>query len=139
MTLTNNFNYLQPTGFRLVIDRTNYPNLEFFVQDFTHAGVIMNTADLQYKKLAAIPFIGDKLTYNEMLANIILDEDMKAYTEMHDWMRRILDEDNLPKSKRIFFYKRSMADMNDPNYNGDPDKDTIAAFAYGLSLSLFKE
>ena len=93
MTLTNNFNYLQPTGFRLVIDRTNYPNLEFFVQDFTHAGVIMNTADLQYKKLAAIPFIGDKLTYNEMLANIILDEDMKAYTEMHDWMRRILDQD----------------------------------------------
>ena len=93
MTLTTNFNYLQPTGFRLVIDRTNYPNLEFFVQDFTHAGVIMNTADLQYKKLAAIPFIGDKLTYNEMLANIILDEDMKAYTEMHDWMRRILDQD----------------------------------------------
>ena len=28
-----------------------------------------------------------------MLANIILDEDMKAYTEMHDWMRRILDQD----------------------------------------------
>ena len=93
MSLTTNFNYLQPTGFKLVIDRTNYPNLEFFVQDFTHAGVIMNTADLQYKKLAAIPFIGDKLTYNEMLANIILDEDMKAYTEMHDWMRRILDQD----------------------------------------------
>ena len=93
MALTENFNYLQPTGFKLVIDRTNYPNLEFFVQDFTHAGVIMNTADSQYKKLAAIPFIGDKLTYNEMLANIILDEDMKAYTEMHDWMRRILDQD----------------------------------------------
>ena len=57
-------------------DRKNYPNLEFFVQDFTHAGVIMNTADLGYKKIAAIPFVGDKLTYNEMLANIILDEDI---------------------------------------------------------------
>jgi|TARA_B100001063_G_scaffold147133_1_gene137400 hypothetical protein len=93
MALTNNFNYLQPTGFKLVIDRTNYPNLEFFIQDFTHAGVIMNTADLQYKKIAAIPFIGDKLTYNEMLANIILDEDMKSYREMHSWMRRVLDQD----------------------------------------------
>ena len=93
MSLTQNFNYLQPTGFQLVIDRTNYPNLQFFVQDFTHAGVIMNSADLAYKKIAAIPFIGDKLTYNEMLANIILDEDMKSYTEMHDWMRRILDQD----------------------------------------------
>jgi hypothetical protein len=92
MSLTNNFNYLQPTGFKLTIDRTNYPNLEYFIQDFTHAGVIMNTADLSYKKIASIPFIGDKLTYNEMLANIILDEDMKSYREMHTWMRRILDQ-----------------------------------------------
>ena len=93
MALTSNFNYLQPTGFKLVVDRTNYPNLEFFCQDFTHSGVIMSSADLSYKKIATIPFIGDKLTYNEMLANIILDEDMKSYTEMHNWMRRNLDQD----------------------------------------------
>ena len=101
MALTSNFNYLQPTGFKLVIDRTTYPNLEFFVQDFTHAGVIMNTADLGYKKIAAIPFIGDKLTYNEMLANIILDEDMLSYREMHKWMRRILDQDNITALDRF--------------------------------------
>ena len=101
MALTTNFNYLQPTGFKLVIDRKNYPNLEFFCQDFTHAGVIMNTADLGYKKISAIPFIGDKLTYNEMLANIILDEDMKSYIEMHNWMRRNLDTDNVTALDRI--------------------------------------
>ena len=101
MALTTNFNYLQPTGFKLVIDRKNYPNLEFFCQDFTHAGVIMNTADLGYKKISAIPFIGDKLTYNEMLANIILDEGMKSYIEMHNWMRRNLDTDNVTALDRI--------------------------------------
>ena len=101
MALTSNFNYLQPTGFKLVIDRKNYPNLEFFCQDFTHAGVIMNTADLGYKKIASIPFVGDKLTYNEMLANIILDEDMKSYIEMHNWMRRILDQDNVTALDRF--------------------------------------
>lgn len=101
MALTTNFNYLQPTGFKLVIDRKNYPNLEFFCQDFTHAGVIMNSADIGYKKIAAIPFIGDKLTYNEMLANIILDEDMKSYIEMHNWMRRILDQDNVTPLDRF--------------------------------------
>ena len=101
MAITTNFNYLQPTSFKLVIDRTNYPNLEFFVQDFTHAGVIMNAADLSYKKISAIPFIGDKLTYNEMLANIILDEDMKSYREMHTWMRRILDQDNITALDRF--------------------------------------
>ena len=101
MALTNNFNYLQPTGFKLVIDRQNYPNLEFFVQDFTHAGVIMNSADLSFRKIASVPMPGDKLTYNEMLANIILDENMKSYTEMHDWMRRILDEDNVTPVQRF--------------------------------------
>ena len=101
MALTTNFNYLQPTGFKLVIDRTNYPNLDYFVQDFTHAGVIMNAADLSFRKIAAVPMPGDKLTYNEMLANIILDEDMKSYTEMHNWMRRILDQDNITAVDRF--------------------------------------
>jgi hypothetical protein len=70
--------------------------------------------------------------------NVTLDQVSELLDPWTDYVCSILDEDNLPKSKRIFFYKRSMADMNDPNYNGETDKDTIAAFAYGLSLSLFK-
>ena len=113
MALTNNFNYLQPTGFKLVIDRKNYPNLEFFAQDFTHAGVIMNTADLGYKKVAAIPFIGDKLTYNEMLANIILDEDMKSYTELYSWMEDLIEKNytSAIASKRSDTLSPSQADI----------------------------
>ena len=30
--LTTNLNYLQPTGFKLLIDRVKYPNLEYFCQ-----------------------------------------------------------------------------------------------------------
>jgi len=40
--LTTNLNYLQPTSFKLVIDRENYPNLEYFCQNFTHPGMIIN-------------------------------------------------------------------------------------------------
>lgn len=94
-TLTTNFNYLQPTSFKLTIDRKNYPNLEYFVQSYTHPGMIMNSVEVPYQKITGIPFVGDKLTFNEMLANIILDEDMKGYTEMFDWMRRILDDNNV--------------------------------------------
>jgi hypothetical protein len=36
-----------------------------------------------------------------MLANIILDEDMKSYQEMHNWMRRILDQDNVTALDRF--------------------------------------
>ncbi len=77
--LTANFNYLQPTSFKLTLDRTNYPNLEFFCQSFVHPGMIMNSVEVPYKKIAGVPFIGDKLTFNELQANILLDEDMKSY------------------------------------------------------------
>ena len=46
--LTTNFNYLQPTSFKLVIDRKNYPNLEFFCQSFVHPGMIMNSVEVPY-------------------------------------------------------------------------------------------
>ena len=93
--LTDNFNYLQPTSFKLTVDRRNYPNLEFFLQSFIHPGMIMNSVEVPYKKLTGIPFIGDKLTFNELQANILLDEDMKSYDEMYSWMRRILDLGNV--------------------------------------------
>ena len=91
MALTTNFNYLQPTSFKLVLDRKNYPNLEFFCQTVTHPGMIMNATELPYQKITGIPFPGDKLTFNELSANIILDEDMNAYSEMYNWIRRLLD------------------------------------------------
>ncbi len=91
--LTENFNYLQPTSFKLVLDRTNYPNLEFFCQTVTHPGMLMSAAEVPFRKIQAIPFPGDKLTFNELSANIIVDEEMQGYAEMYNWMRRLLDTD----------------------------------------------
>lgn len=90
-TLTTNLNYLQPTSFKLVLDRTNYPNLEFFCQNVTHPGMLIGTAELPFRKITGVPFPGDKLTFNELSANVILDEDMQGYEEMYNWIRRILD------------------------------------------------
>ena len=89
--LTTNINYLQPTSFKLVLDRKNYPNLEFFCQTITHPGMLLTAVEVPYKKIQGIPFAGDTLTFNELSANIILDEDMQGYTEMYNWIRRLLD------------------------------------------------
>ena len=70
-TLTTNINYLQPTSFKLVLDRKNYPNLEFFCQSVTHPGMLMSAVELPYQKVAGVPFPGDTLTFNELSANII--------------------------------------------------------------------
>ena len=99
-TLTNNLNYLQPTSYKLTIDRENYPNLEYFAQSVTHPGMIMNPVEMPYKQLSGIPFTGAKLTYNELSANLILDENLKSYDEMYSWMRRLLEQEEIPAIKR---------------------------------------
>ena len=71
--------------------------------------------------------------------NITLDKASELMDPWTDCVCTINDRDKVPESKRILLYKKSISDMNDPDYNGEPDKDTVAAFAYGLSLSLFKE
>ena len=91
--LTTNINYLQPTSFKLVLDRKNYPNLEFFCQSITHPGMLITAVEVPFRKVAGVPMPGDTLTFNELSANIILDEDMQGYTEMYSWLRRIIDTD----------------------------------------------
>lgn len=109
--LTQNFNYLQPTSFKITIDRKNYPNLEFFCQSFIHPGMIMNAVEVPYKKITGVPFIGDKLTFNELQANILIDEDLKAYDEMYSWMRRNLDIAHVSPGQRTVEQPPAMADM----------------------------
>ena len=106
--LTENFNYMQPTSFKLVIDRRNYPNLEFFCQNVTHPGMIMNPVELPVRRLAGLPFPGDTLTFNELSTNILLDENLESYTEMFNWIRRLL-ENNM-------FDRNPSGKSSQPNY-----------------------
>jgi len=90
-TLTENFNYLQPTSFKLVIDRKNYPNLEFFCQSITHPGMILNPVELGIPRLAGLPIAGESLTFNELSTNILVDENMNGYEEMYNWILRLVN------------------------------------------------
>lgn len=109
--LTTNFNYLQPTSFKLVIDRKNYPNLEFFCQNFVHPGMLMNAPEVPFRNIAGVPFAGSKLTFNELSANILLDEDMKAYDEMFAWMRRIFSTADVKPLDRTTSSAPTFADI----------------------------
>ena len=89
-TLTTNTSYLQPTGFKLVMDRRNYPNLEYFAQSIVHPGVSTPPAEVPYRNVSQLAFAGDKLEFTELSCTMIMDEDMKGYQEMLDWMNRIV-------------------------------------------------
>jgi hypothetical protein len=94
--LTTNINYLQPTGFKVVIDRKKFGNLEFFAQTVEHPSVAIETAEIPFRRVN-LHMAGDKLTFGQLSANIILDENMSAYTEMYDWVQRLVTETNTTK------------------------------------------
>ena len=91
-TLTENKNYLQPTGFSVSIDRKNYPNLQYFAQSITHPGASVNPVELPGRRITSLPFAGDKITYGEVQIDFILDEDMQSYLEIQSWLERLVND-----------------------------------------------
>ena len=101
-TLTDNKNYLQPTGFRVIISRKNYPNLEYFAQGVTHPGSTVSPLELNTPRVTSIPFAGDKITYGSLSLDIILDEDMKSYKEMQEWLESTINLNGSSKTDNNF-------------------------------------
>jgi hypothetical protein len=90
--LTTNKNYLQPTGFKLVISGDGYKNLSYFAQSVTHPGSSVNPTELPTQRITSVPLAGDKITYGELAVEIMLDEDIVAYKEMQNWLERIVNQ-----------------------------------------------
>jgi hypothetical protein len=99
MSLTTNKNFLQPTGFTFVINRKNYPNLEFFAQSVTHPGASVNPLELPINRITSVPLAGDKITYGQLTLDVMLDEDMTSYKEMQNWLERIVNDGHVPEDK----------------------------------------
>ena len=98
--LTSNVNYLQPTGFKILIDRTRYPNLEFFAQSVSHPSVDANPIELPGRRITTIPLAGDKLTFGSLDLTIIADENLSAYQEMFKWLQRLVNDGQVSQSER---------------------------------------
>ncbi|MDA7701651.1 hypothetical protein N8864_04330 [Gammaproteobacteria bacterium] len=86
----NNINLLQPTQFKLIINRKNFPNLEYFCQSIQLPSMDVQAADLPYSRLSAVPIAGDKLSFGTLECMIIVDENLNAYKEMFEWLQRIV-------------------------------------------------
>jgi hypothetical protein len=87
---------LQPTGFRIIIDRENYPNFEFFAQSLAHPGVDLNPAVAPFSRVD-VYYPGDKLTYPPVNISVVMDENMASYNEIYQWMERLVEKPSKDK------------------------------------------
>ena len=99
-TLTANKNYLQPTGFKVVISREEYPNLEFFAQTVSHPDVSLTGPTNPYPRIGNVNLPGDTLEYSELNIQFILDENIESYTELYDWMLNMVNQKFEPQETR---------------------------------------
>jgi len=107
----NNLNYLQPNAFKLTIDHKHFQNLEFFCQTVVHPSMSSNPVEMPYKRITSVPFTGDKLTFSELTAMIIVDENLNAYTEMYNWLQRTIEQEDTTAINRTSSKPPTYADI----------------------------
>jgi hypothetical protein len=79
----SNQNFLSPIGFRFGIRKL--PLVNWFLQSVSIPGITMNEA------IQPTPFIdayqpGEKLTYDPLTITFKVDEDMKNWSELQEWL-----------------------------------------------------
>ena len=97
--LTDNFNMLAPTGFRVTIESPKFSNLEYFITTVSLPTVTSAEAEAGFRNQQGfIP--GDQVSFEALDITFVLDEDMKNYTEIFDWMKSNVQE-NIPAKHDI--------------------------------------
>ena len=77
------FDYSQQSQFKVFLPL--FPTTEWFVVRANVPGVSLGQA-VQTTPMLDMPIIGDKLTYDDFYVTFLVDEQLKNYTEMHDWL-----------------------------------------------------
>ena len=80
----SNQNFLHPNKFQLTFSRV--PNIQYFCQAVTVPGISMGEIPV------ATPFVekyspGEKAIYDMLNVTFAIDEEMRSWIEIHDWIR----------------------------------------------------
>lgn len=110
-TTLQNPNFLQPTGYKVVINRQRFANIEFFANSISHPSVNMPAA-VQPARRANVYHPGDKLEFGELLINAIIDENMYVYQEIYSWMSALTQNTITPIDLRNASFDRSEYDIS---------------------------
>jgi hypothetical protein len=106
MSLYNpaNESFAQSTKFKLTFDRLPY--ITFFCQNLEIPGLTVNEATYA-TPFVDLPVPGDKVQYEPLNINFVIDEDYKSWISIHDWLRGL----GFPES---FEEYRNLKELSNP-------------------------
>ena len=82
-SLPENLSLLSPVGFRFLLN--NRPHVQYFCQAANVPGISIGTIP-HATPLKTYPIGGDEVTFEELSIRFIIDESMKNWREIYDWI-----------------------------------------------------
>ena len=110
----DNVNFLSPLGFNFSIKKL--PNTNYFVQSINVPSVQMGEA-LMPTPFVNLPNPGDRITYAEFQVSFKVDEDLRNYIELYDWMVQLGFPEDFAQAKNIYDKQRSVDWVADGPYS----------------------
>ena len=114
-----NRNFLSPIGFEFRISKLR--GVDFFCQSASIPAISMGVAN-QPTRLNNIYQPGDELYYEPLYIKFLIDENMKNYYQVHDWIRRI----TTPVASQEFTYNTGDDAVDDRIPNAARDRKDLA-------------
>lgn len=84
-------NYLEPTGFKILINREKYPNLQFYAQTVNHPDMNLGETLVGYPRVSRVAFAGESIEFGVLSMDVLLDENMQSYRELYNWCERCVE------------------------------------------------
>lgn len=94
----DNKNFLSPVGFQFSIQKL--PHVNYFCQSANIPDMTLSQTEVT-NPFVNMPSPGTKLTYGALDITFRVDEDMKNYREIHDWLLGLGFPDNFDQRKAI--------------------------------------
>lgn len=83
-TQPENKSFLSPTGFRFQVQKL--PHVNYFCTNAQIPDLTMGQIDTLTNTFSKLPIPGDKLSFSPLNLRFRIDEDLKNYREIYDWM-----------------------------------------------------
>lgn len=109
-----NKNFLSQLGFQFLIKRA--PTVNFFIQSATLPGMTLDPVDVP-NPFVNDPQPGDHMYYEELGIQFKVDEELKNYMEIHNWIKALGFPDEYEQYKALF---------DQPKYTGDGLKSDLS-------------
>jgi len=108
--ITDNYNFLSPTGFKLVINRQKFANTEYFCTSAALPTVSLGTTETNFRQFKG--YMPGDVSYDEFSVRIAIDEDLVVYKEIYDWIISNRDNESIEVHDAILLIMTSHSNVN---------------------------